>query len=304
MWKIPKGIIHCPVTPFYEDGRIDYATFEKVVNFHIAQEPSALGILLHIGESLNLTIEERKLVLEAAVKIAKGRVPVIAHVSMPGTEQTVDLAKHADKIGATAVCVITPYYWKPAEEAVFEHFVAVGTAVKIPLIAYNSPLLQEGVCLSPKLLVRLIKRLDNFIGVKEAGNNFEYFIEARRATQAVRPDFALFIGVEYLLPTMVMGAIGSMSAIGGVAPRLVNELFRTCAKGQYDQAIPLQDKASHIWQIFKVEYPAPIKAAMEIMGRPVGPTRLPIRPYTAEQKKGLRQELEKLGILEREPHGW
>jgi dihydrodipicolinate synthase/N-acetylneuraminate lyase len=249
-------------------------------------------------------MEERKAVLEAAVRTAKGRVPVIAHVSMPGTDQTVDLAKHAEKSGATALCVITPYYWKPAEEAVYEHFVAVGTSVKIPLIAYNSPLLQEGVCLSPKLLVRLIKRLENFIGVKEAGNNFEYFIEARRATQAVRPDFALFIGVEYLLPTMVMGAIGSMSAIGGVAPRLVRELYQTCAQGRYDQARKLQDQASHIWQIFKVEYPAPIKAAMEIMGRPVGPTRLPIRPFNQEQKKRLREELEKLGILEQEPHGW
>jgi 4-hydroxy-tetrahydrodipicolinate synthase len=297
-------VIHCPVTPFFPDGQVDYGTFEKVVNFHLAHGPSALGILLHIGESLNLSIEERKKLLELAVKVAGGRVPVIAHVSMPGTPQAVDLAQHAEKVGADAVCVITPYYWKPPEEAIFAHYVAVGTAVQIPLIAYNSPLLQEGVCLRPKLLVRLIERLPNFIGVKDAGNNFEDFIEARRATQAVKPDFALFIGVEYLLPTMIMGAVGSMSAISGVAPKLVQDLYGACAQGQYDRARELQDKASHLWQLFKIEYPAPIKAGMEIMGRPVGPTRLPIRPLTEEGKQRLREELQKLGILSQEPHGW
>jgi len=304
METVPKGIIHCPVTPFFEDGRVDYGTFEKVVNFHIKQNPSALSVLLHIAESLNLTIQERKELLEAAVQVNRGRVPIIAHVSLPGTDQVVDLARHAEKVGADAVCVITPYYWRPPEEAVYKHFVAVGSAIRIPLIAYNSPLYQGGVNLSPKLLVRLIKRLPNFIGVKEAGHNFEYFIEAQRATQAVRPYFALFIGVEYLLPTMVMGAVGSMSAIAGVAPRLVQNLYEACAQGQYERARELQDKASHLWQLFKVEYPAPIKAGMEIMGRPVGPTRLPIRPLTEEGKKRLREELQRLEVLEQEPYGW
>ena len=301
---MPKGVIQCPVTPYFKDGRVDYATFEKVINFHIKHGASSICVVLHIAESLNLTIQEHKELIEVAVKVANGRLPIIANVSLPGTDQVVALAKHAEKVGADAVICITPYYWPTSEESQFEHFVALGSAIGIPLIGYNSPLYQGGAVLSPRLLVRLIERLDNFIGVKEASHSFEYFIEARRATKAVRPDFGIFTGVEYLLPSIVLGGVGSMSVAGGVAPKLVNDLYNACVQGQYDRALELQDKASHLWQLFKVEYPAPIKAAMEMMGRPVGKTRLPIRYLSEEAKRRLEGELRKLGILDQEPHGW
>ena len=301
---VPRGVIHCPVTPLFEDGRVDYATFEKVVDFHINQGASCVCVVLHIAESLNLTIQEHKELIEVAVKVANGRVPVMANVSLPGTDQVIDLARHAEKVGADSVICITPYYWPATEESQFEHFVALGSAIGIPLVGYNSPLYQGGASLSPKLLVRLIERLDNFIGLKEASHSFEYFIEARRATQAVRPHFGIFTGVEYLLPSMVLGGVGSMSTAGGVAPKLVNDLYNACVEGRYDRARELQDKASYLWQLFKVEYPAPIKAAMDMMGRPVGKTRLPIRWLSEERKRQLRKELEKLGIFDQEPHGW
>jgi len=303
MRTVPRGVIHCPVTPFFEDGAVDYGTFEKVINFHIEQGASSLCIILHIAESLNLAIQEHKKLVEVAVKAANGRLPVIANVSLSGTDQVIDLALHAEKVGADAVICITPYYWPATEESQFEHFVALGSAIGIPLLGYNSPRLQ-GTTLTSKLLVRLIERLDNFIGLKDASLNCEYFIEARRATQAVRPDFAIFTGVEYLLPSIILGGIGSMTVCGGVAPKLVKDLYNACEAGQYDRARELQDKASHLWQLFKVGYPAPIKAAMEMMGRPVGETRLPIRPLSEEGKRQLRDELQRLGILDQQPHGW
>lgn len=304
MRVVPRGVIHCPVTPFFEDGRVDYGTFEKVVNFHINQKASCVCVVLHIAESLNLTNEEHKKLIEVAVKVANGRVPVMANVSLPGTNQVVDLARHAEKVGADAVICITPYYWPASEESQFEHFVALGSAISIPLIGYNSPLYQGGTTLSPKLLVRLVERLDNFIGLKEASHSFEYFIEARRAAHKVRPDFAIFTGVEYILPSMILGGIGSMSAASGVAPKIVQDLYKACAEGRYTEARPLQDKASHLWQLFKVEYPSGIKAAMEMMGRPVGKTRLPIRSLSEEAKRQLRKELESLGVFNQEPRGW
>lgn len=305
MRSIPKGVIHCPVTPFFDDGRVDFSTFEKVVNFHIEHDASSVCVALHIAESLNLTMQEHKESIEIAVRVANGRAPVIANVSLPGTDQVIELARHAEKVGADAVMSITPYYWPCTEEAQFEHFVALGSAIGIPLIGYNSPLYQNGTSLSPRLLVRLIERLDNFIGLKDASTSFEYFIEARRATQAVRPHFGIFTGVEYIIPSMVLGGgVGAMSIAAGVAPNLVRDLYSACREGQYDRALGLQDKASHLWQLFKVGYPAPIKAAMEIMGRPVGNTRLPILPLSEEGKRRLQSELQALGITDQEPCGW
>ena len=190
------------------------------------------------------------------------------------------------------------------EEALYDHFVRVATATDLPFMIYNSPIFQ-GVSLSPKFVVRLMQRLPNFIGEKEASHNFEYFIEARRATQAVRPEFGLILGVEYIIPSVSLGGVGSMSIAGGVAPRMMRQLYDLCAAGRFFDAIPLQDKASQFWQLFKPEYPAPIKAAMEMMGRPVGPVRGPMRSLTDEQKGKLRKELDALGVFDgSEPFGW
>lgn len=301
---VPAGVMHVPLTPFNNDLSVDYGTFEKLVDWHIRQSPSSLCVILHIAESVSLTNEEHKKLIEIAVKVTAGRVPVIANVSMAGTDQAVDLARHSEKAGADAIICISPYYWPVPEEALYEHFVRVATATGLPFMIYNSPIYQ-GVSLSPKFLVRLIERLPNFIGEKEASHNFEYFIEARRATQAVRPEFGLILGVEYIIPSVSMGGVGSMSVAGGVAPRLMQRLYELCAAGKFADALPLQDKASQFWQLLKPEYPAPIKAAMELMGRPVGPVRGPMRSMNDAQKATLRKELEALGVFDgSEPLGW
>lgn len=304
LYTVPKGVMHVPVTPFKDDLAVDYDTFEKLVDWHVRQSPSSLCVILHIAESVSLTKEEHKKLIEISVKVTNGRVPVIANVSMAGTDQAIDLARHSEKVGADAIICISPYYWPVPEEALYEHFVRVATATGLPFMIYNSPIFQ-GVSLSPKFLVRLMKQLPNFIGEKEASHNFEYFIEARRATQAVRPEFGLILGVEYIIPSVSMGGVGSMSIAGGVVPRMMQQLYDLCANGSFLDAIPLQDKASHLWQLFKPEYPAPIKAAMEMMGRPVGPVRGPMRPLSDEQKAKLRNELDGLGVFNgSEPFGW
>jgi 4-hydroxy-tetrahydrodipicolinate synthase len=302
--SVPKGVMHVPVTPFHPDLSVDYATFEKLVDWHVRQKPSSLCVVLHIAESVSLTKDEHKRLIEIAVKVTAGRVPVIANVSMAGTDQAIDLARHSEKVGADAVICLSPYYWPVPEEALFEHFLRVARATALPFMIYNSPIFQ-GVSLSPQFLVRLMHELPHFIGEKEASHNFEYFIEARRATQAVRPEFGVLLGVEYIIPSVSMGGVGSMSISGGVAPRLMQKLYDLCAAGRFFEAAPLQDKASHLWQLFKPEYPSAIKAAMEMMGRPVGPVRGPMRNPTAEQRRKLRGELETLGIFDgSEPTGW
>jgi dihydrodipicolinate synthase/N-acetylneuraminate lyase len=301
---VPTGVMHIPVTPFRDDLSVDMDTFERLVDWHIRQGPSSLCVVLHIAESLSLTMDEHKRLIAIAVSVTDGRLPVIANVSMAGTDQAVDLARHSARVGADAVICLSPYYWPVPEDALEEHFVRVATATDLPFMVYNSPLFQ-GVSLSPRLLVRLLERLPNFIGAKEASHSFESFIEARRTTQAVRPEFGLITGVEYVVPSVAMGGLGSMAIAGGVAPRMMQRLYDLAAAGRFPDARPLQDKASHLWQLFKPEYPAPIKAAMALMGRPVGPVRGPMRPLTAAQQATLRAELEDLGVLDgSEPYGW
>lgn len=302
--KVPFGLMHVPVAPFTPDNKLDFDTYAKHIDFSIRHGASSLCVVLHLAESLNLSGEERKELAKASVEVAAGRVPVIVNVSTPGTDQAIDLARHAESIGADAVIAIAPYYWKPSQEAIGEHFGAIMSATALPFMGYNSPALMDGIGISPGLLIRLMERFEQFIGLKEASHNFETFIELRRASVLVRNDFGLILGIEYILPAITLGGVGTMSIFGAVVPRLANRLLEATAKGRLDEARPLQDTMSYLWQLGKVDYPAPIKAMMEIMGRPVGGTRLPIRTVTSEKKRFLAAELERLGLLASEPMGW
>ena len=255
-------------------------------------------------KSLNLTLDERKLLAKAAVEVTAGRVPVIVHVSTPGTDQAVDLARHAEQVGADCVVAIAPYYWKPSQEALYEHFSAIMSATDLPFIAYNSPTIMDGVGIAPATLIKLMQRYPKFIGLKEASHNWEKYLELGRAAKSVRPDFGLFVGTEWMIPCLTLGGTACMSVFGGIAPRFVKALYDATTSGRLNDALELQYKFSELYQIAKVEYPAPTKAMWEIMGRPVGAPRLPNRPLTADGKKAIRSALETLGLFDSEPHGW
>ena len=304
MSSVPRGIIDVPVTPFSADNKVDPDTYAKVLEFLLQHNASALCINLHLGESLNLTMDERMLLAETAVAVVAGRVPVIVHVSMPGTDQAVALARHADKSGADAVIAIAPYYWKPSQEALYAHFAAIISASDLPFIAYNSPTIMDGVGLAPETLVRLMQRFANFIGLKEASHNWEQYLALGRAARTVRPDFGLFVGTEWIIPSLTLGGTACMSIFGGVAPRFVKALYDATVEGRLSDALPLQYKYSEIYQITKVEYPAPTKAMWEIMGRPVGAPRLPNRPVSESRKREITAKLDEMGLLDTEPHGW
>ncbi|HET6946820.1 MAG TPA: dihydrodipicolinate synthase family protein, partial [bacterium] len=193
-----KGIAATPVTPFTPDDRIDWETYEKLIHFLIGNGANLLAVPLHIGESLNLSLEERKQLAEFAVKAAAGRLPVIINVGLPGTGQVVDLARHAERVGADGVIAIAPYHWAPPREGLLAHFAAIGSAVGIKVLAYNFPR-KIGVTLTQDLLLELIDRFENFVGMKDASYDMQYFTETCRVTSAARPGFAMFTGVEYVL---------------------------------------------------------------------------------------------------------
>jgi dihydrodipicolinate synthase/N-acetylneuraminate lyase len=299
-----RGVMQSPVTPLRDDFSLDLPTFEKVLDFHVRTGATAISWPHHKGESLNLTIAERKRFAEAAVKTVAGRIPVTIHVSALAVEDTFALARHAQDIGADGILAITPYFWTPTREAIHDYFVRLCTSIELPVLSYNSPSYLAGVEITGELMARLIERLPNFVGVKEASFNSEKFLEISRAALKLRPDFALVTGVEFLLPSVPLGGVGSYSAAGSICPNLCRDLFEACVAGDWPRARELQYKVSRLWALFRNQYPSSLKGGMVIMGRPVGPTRPPLPTASAERQAHIRRELEALGILDTEPHGW
>jgi 4-hydroxy-tetrahydrodipicolinate synthase len=299
-----KGVMQAPVTPLKDDFSVDIPGFERMVDFHIRHGAPAIAWPHHKAESLNMTVEERKLGAEAAVRTSAGRVPVSIFVSALSIVDSIDLAKHAEKIGADAILVITPYFWNPSAEEIYEYIVRLGTLVDLPILTYNSPGYLEGVEFTGALVERLVQRLPNFIGMKDASFNSEKFLEISRVALALRPSFAMITGVEFLLPSIPLGGVGSFSAAGAISPNLCNELYDACVSADWDRARAAQYKITRLWMLFREQYPSSLKGGMVMMGRPVGPTRSPLPTATKERQDYVRSQLEELGILANEPHGW
>jgi 4-hydroxy-tetrahydrodipicolinate synthase len=299
-----RGVMQSPVTPLKEDFSLDIPTYERLVDFHVRTGATAISWPHHKAESLNLTIAERKLAAEATVKSVAGRVPVSIHVSALAVEDSMELAQHAQKIGADAIIAITPYFWGPSPNAIYDYFVRLGTSVDLPMIAYNSPAYLEGVEITAELIERLLMRLPNLIAMKEASFNSEKFMEISRVALKVRPDFSILAGVEFLAPSVPLGCVGSYSSAGAICPNLCAELFNACIAGQSAKARELQFKLARLWDLFRDQYPSSLKGGMVIMGRAVGPTRPPLPTATKERQAYIAKQLEELGIIDTEPHGW
>lgn len=301
---ILKGVMQSPVTPLKADFSPDPETFERLLDFHVRTGATAISWPHHKGESLNLTIAERKRFAEVAVKTVAGRVPVSIHVSALAVEDSIDLARHAQAIGADAIIAITPYFWNPSPQAIHDWFMRLGREVELPIIAYNSPSYLDGVEFTGELITSLLEKLPNLVAMKEASFDSEKFLEISRAALAVRPDFSLVAGVEFLLPSIPLGGKGSYSSAGAICPNLCTRLYTACVEGRWDEARDCQYKLSQLWQLFRDQYPSSLKGGMVIMGRPVGPTRPPLPTASDQRIAFIAEQLGELGILDTEPHGW
>jgi 4-hydroxy-tetrahydrodipicolinate synthase len=219
-------------------------------------------------------------------------------------EDAMELAQHAQKIGADAIIAITPYFWAPSPDAIYDYFVRLGTSIDLPMIAYNSPAYLEGVEFTAELIERLLLRLPNLIAMKEASFNSEKFMEISRVALKVRPSFSIVAGVEFLAPSVPLGCVGSYSSAGAICPNLCTALFDACINGRSAEARELQFKLAALWDLFRDQYPSSLKGGMVAMGRYVGPTRPPLPTASKEREAFIAKKLEELGILDTEPHGW
>ena len=300
-----RGIMQAPVTPFKDDFSFDTEAFQKMVDFHVRHGAPALTWPYHKSENLDLSIAERKLGIELAVKTVAGRVPVLNFVGALCEEDSIDLARHSQKVGVDVLIIISPYCRRPTQDEIFKSVVRIATSTDLPVLTYNSPWRNgEGVEFTADLTKRLIDRLPNYIGMKEASFHSEKLLEVTRTAFRLRPDFAVFIGVEHLLPSFPLGACGSSSSTGAIAPNFCGKFFAALEAHDWVTARECQYKVARLWRLFKDQYPSSLKGAMIMMGRPVGPTRSPLPTVSKERLAFLRQQLEELNIFQTEPHGW
>lgn len=298
------GLVHTPVTPFTRDGRIDYDVYGKLIEFHLRNGADALALPMHAGESVSLVGDERRALLEFAIKQVRGRVPVVAHVSDAGTGIAAEYARHAEAAGSAAVVATTPYYWTPPPAMVLEHFARIGAAVKIPFLVHNAPDEMAGTRITAELALRLMDRAGNFAGVVDSSLDWQFMVELVDQARRPRPAFQLLSGVEYMVSARAIGATGEFSSLAAIAPRAVRSLYDLCRKDRLFEARGLQEEIAVLLQLVKRARAAGLKAALRAMGRECGGVRPPLRPLGEEESGRLSEALAAMPFLRTEPRGW
>lgn len=290
-----KGSI-CPViTPFTEDGEIDEKTFVDLINWQIESGSHGISVTGTSGEPSSLTTEERKRIMKLASDTIDGRVPFTPGTGSTNHDETMELTKYAEELGADAVMVIVPYYNRPNQEALYQHFKTVADSIEIPVILYNIPG-RSAVNLEISTMKRLVQDCPNIIGAKEANKDFEH---VNRVLLECGRDFLLYSGIEVLCyPMLAIGGAGFISATANVEPKGVAELYNAWEEGDVKRAQDLHFELmplNHV--LFKDTNPAPVKAALGMMDRAVPKLRMPMGLPSEELQEEVRDVLVDLDIL-------
>lgn len=290
----PQGIVPALVTPFRaDDERIDFAAWEKIIDLMIASGVDGLLAAGGQGEFFSLDEEERVVALRFCRQHVAGRVAVYGNVGCVTTRESVRLAQAAQAEGVDYAVIITPYYLKPSQAELVEHYVEICRAVRIPVLGYNIPE-RSGVDLGTDAVKQIAARAENFIGMKDSSGRLELLPELI-AIGKDRP-FYMFIGRDHMiLPAMKLGCAGSVTACSNVAPRLFVDLYRAWRDGRMEEAARLQALVDPLRQAFGLHtFPAVIKEAMAMIGYPAGPCRRPVGAMPADARQKLAAVLDTL----------
>jgi 4-hydroxy-tetrahydrodipicolinate synthase len=288
-----RGSFTALITPF-KNGSLDEKAFRDLVEWQIAEGTHGLVPVGTTGESPTLSHDEHNQVVEWCIDQAKGRVPVIAGAGSNSTKEAISLAQHADKAGAAAVLVVSPYYNKPTQEGLYQHFKAINDAIGIPIIVYNIPA-RSIVDISVDTMKRLYE-LKNIAGVKDATANLARISQQR---EAMGPDFNQLSGEDITcLGFMAHGGHGCISVTSNIAPRLCAEFQNACLRGDYASALQYQDKLAplHI-NLFIEASPAPVKYAAAQLGKCEERLRLPLVPLSEKSRPIVRQAMVHAGLI-------
>ncbi|HEY0147161.1 MAG TPA: 4-hydroxy-tetrahydrodipicolinate synthase [Methylovirgula sp.] len=288
-----KGSITALVTPFAA-GQFDEGAYRALVDWQIVNGTHGLSPVGTTGESPTLTHEEHKFVVEVCVAEARGRVPIIAGSGSNNTQEAIDLARHAEKVGADGVLVVAPYYNKPSQEGLYQHYKAINDAIGIPIIVYNIPP-RSVVDISIDTMKRLFE-LKNIAGVKDATANVARIALQRRALGA---DFIQLSGEDMTaLAVLAHGGDGCISVTSNVAPRLCADFQDAGLKGDFKAALAIQDRLTPLHAALFVDpNPAGPKYALSLLGRIADELRLPMLSATPPAQVAVRVAMEHAGLL-------
>lgn len=285
-----SGIIPAVITPFDNNGIVDIDSLKVNVKWLI--NCGVHGIMVNgcTGEAANLSPEERIQVVKTAVKEAQGKIPVIAGTGVPSTRETVKLTIDAKDAGADAAMVVTPFFLIPNEKGLINHYKTVSEKADIPIVVYHIPQ-HTNVHLLPKDVNNLCEKVPNIVALKDSYGNVGEFAETVRLVG--NKISVLTGGDDLLLPAFIVGAHGAIVAIGNIAPKIAVEIFNSVKNGEIENA---REKYFKLLPIAKaigsaINFPAPVKAAINLLGRPAGLVRSPIVPSTEKEIETIKNAL-------------
>jgi 4-hydroxy-tetrahydrodipicolinate synthase len=290
-----QGSIPALITPMLEDGKVDYPTLRKLIDWHVAEGTDALVIVGTSGESPTVTVDEHREILRVSVEQAAKRIPIIAGCGANSTAEATSLAKYAESIGADAQLQVVPYYNKPTQEGLFQHFKAIAEATpNLPVILYNVPG-RTVADLQHDTVLRLAQ-VPGIIGIKEATGNIE---RAQWLIRDLPKEFAVYSGDDpTAVALMLCGGAGNISVTANIAPRLMHELCMAAIRGDIAEAMRIQFQLLPMHKNLFIEAnPIPVKWAMTRMGLS-GPTlRLPMTELSDSQRPVLEAALKASGLI-------
>ena len=288
-----RGSFTALVTPF-KNGALDEKAFRDLIDWQIAEGTAGLVPVGTTGESPTLSHAEHKQVVEWCVDQSKGRAPVVAGAGSNSTNEAIDFSRHAEEAGADAVLVVTPYYNKPTQEGLYQHFKAINDSISIPILIYNIPA-RSVIDMSVDTMKRLFE-LKNVAGVKDATANVVRVSQQRAAMGA---DFNQMSGEDATaLGFMAHGGHGCISVTSNVAPRLCAEFQNACLKGDYAAALKLQDKLMPLHHNLFIETnPSPAKYALSLLGKCAETVRLPMVTLAEKSKQEVRAAMVHAGLI-------
>ncbi len=289
-----QGSIVAIVTPMFEDGSLDFQSLKALLDWHIAEGTDAIVIVGTTGESPTVTVEEHCELIKVAIEHVAGRIPVIAGTGGNSTSEAIELTAFAKQAGADASLQVVPYYNRPTQEGMVQHFTRIAESVDLPVILYNVPG-RTVADMSNDTIVRL-SSVPGIVGVKDATGNIARGTELLRA---VPKSFAVYSGDDATaMALMFCGGKGNISVTANVAPRAMHELCVAAMAGRVAEAIAINDKLIPLHnRLFVEPNPVPVKWALQQMGRMQGGIRLPLVPLGAASHDWLRSALRESGVL-------
>jgi 4-hydroxy-tetrahydrodipicolinate synthase len=289
-----RGIFSALITPFDKNENIDEKAYEALLNWSISKGINGVFVVSSTGESWALSFEEKTQLFQLAVAVVKKRVPVIAGVGVASTREAIRLAETAQAAGVDYLCAVPPSFVRPTQEELIAHYSAVAQATTVPLLLYNIPMLAGNVLGTPAVRI-LAERFSHVAGIKDSSGDLTLLNDLLLQR---RSDFSVVTGIDTLvLPGLLAGSQGAILGSANVCPELALEIIRLFDAGQLQQARAVQNRLTRFWLAMGLgSFPAPVKAAMEVLGLPAGAPRRPIAPLDQARRETLRQELRTMGV--------